>query len=598
MSDFDIDGARKAGYSDAEIADHLGKQQNFDVGAARKSGYSDTEILSHLSGVAPPSQSTGTKVARVAGQGAQGFNDAVADTAGAPVDAASWALRKVGVDAGPQPFGGSASIKKGLDYAATLPGRVGDAVSALGTAPTINEVVKPFSEDRTSRFEAVTPAEKAAHGAGSALGNAISVMVPAAAVANTARAGTVTQGVANALRSQPVLQGAAAATGGAVGEATDNPALGLATSLAVPVGASVVRRAVTPITNALTTQEQRLATAATNEGIPLTAAQRTGSPGLKAIESTMAKVPGSSGPMQDVRQGQREAFNSSVLKRAGVTAADASPEILDKAFTSAGQTFDNLASRTTLNADQKFASDVNQVAHDYGRRLPTDVAPVFQSYMDDLQPVLQAAQNGQPQQIPGQVYATIRSDIGKRIRAASGRPDLQEALGGLQTALDDAVERSTSGPLRSEWQDARREYQALMTVDKAMQGGTQADRSTGNIPFSGLKTAVRQADPRGFSRGRGQLNELSRVGEFISDKVPDSGTPTRQAILNPLMWPMMAAGNVGARAYNTAPVQNYLSNQLMGRTNYGAQLGGIAARQVLEEATGGQNALLRRGERQ
>lgn len=49
MSDFDIDGARKAGYSDAEITDYLGKQQNFDVGGARKSGYSDTEILSHLS---------------------------------------------------------------------------------------------------------------------------------------------------------------------------------------------------------------------------------------------------------------------------------------------------------------------------------------------------------------------------------------------------------------------------------------------------------------------------------------------------------------------------------------------------------------------
>ena len=55
MSDFDIDGARKAGYSDTEIADYLGKQRNFDVGGARKSGYSDTEILSHLTAKAAPS---------------------------------------------------------------------------------------------------------------------------------------------------------------------------------------------------------------------------------------------------------------------------------------------------------------------------------------------------------------------------------------------------------------------------------------------------------------------------------------------------------------------------------------------------------------
>lgn len=46
---FDIEGAKKAGYSDAEIADHLGKQSNFDVAAARKAGYSDAELLTHLS---------------------------------------------------------------------------------------------------------------------------------------------------------------------------------------------------------------------------------------------------------------------------------------------------------------------------------------------------------------------------------------------------------------------------------------------------------------------------------------------------------------------------------------------------------------------
>ena len=47
---FDIEGARKAGYSDSEIADYLGAQSHFDTKGARNSGYSDTEILQHLSG--------------------------------------------------------------------------------------------------------------------------------------------------------------------------------------------------------------------------------------------------------------------------------------------------------------------------------------------------------------------------------------------------------------------------------------------------------------------------------------------------------------------------------------------------------------------
>lgn len=45
---FDVEGARKAGYSDAEIADFLGAEGKFDVPGARKAGYSDDEIIQHF----------------------------------------------------------------------------------------------------------------------------------------------------------------------------------------------------------------------------------------------------------------------------------------------------------------------------------------------------------------------------------------------------------------------------------------------------------------------------------------------------------------------------------------------------------------------
>ena len=48
---FDVAGARKAGYSDSEIASYLGQQARFDVDAARKAGYDDSEIVHYL---APP----------------------------------------------------------------------------------------------------------------------------------------------------------------------------------------------------------------------------------------------------------------------------------------------------------------------------------------------------------------------------------------------------------------------------------------------------------------------------------------------------------------------------------------------------------------
>ena len=46
---FDIEGARKEGYSDADIAGYLAKQRKFDLAGARKEGYSDADVIAHLS---------------------------------------------------------------------------------------------------------------------------------------------------------------------------------------------------------------------------------------------------------------------------------------------------------------------------------------------------------------------------------------------------------------------------------------------------------------------------------------------------------------------------------------------------------------------
>jgi hypothetical protein len=53
-SNNDVEGALKAGYSPAEIADHLGATNNFNVDQARKAGYSDAEIINQLAGTKLP----------------------------------------------------------------------------------------------------------------------------------------------------------------------------------------------------------------------------------------------------------------------------------------------------------------------------------------------------------------------------------------------------------------------------------------------------------------------------------------------------------------------------------------------------------------
>jgi hypothetical protein len=49
MAKFDVEGARRAGYTDAEIADYLAGEEAFDAAAAREAGYTDADIIGYIS---------------------------------------------------------------------------------------------------------------------------------------------------------------------------------------------------------------------------------------------------------------------------------------------------------------------------------------------------------------------------------------------------------------------------------------------------------------------------------------------------------------------------------------------------------------------
>src|SRR3990167_1920688 len=62
--EFDVTGARSAGYADRDIADHLGKVRGFDVSGMRKAGVADDEIVHFLT--------TGKEYDRTGGGGIAG----------------------------------------------------------------------------------------------------------------------------------------------------------------------------------------------------------------------------------------------------------------------------------------------------------------------------------------------------------------------------------------------------------------------------------------------------------------------------------------------------------------------------------------------
>src|SRR5690606_30723243 len=135
--------------------------------------------------------------------------------------------------------------------------------------------------------------------------------------------------------------GIGAATAGQV--APDDEYAEIAGSLlglgAGAAGPNAVRRVLTPHPSNPT--RDRLVQALSDEGVDLTAGQRTGSTPMRYMESELGQ-----GAAQDFMGSQSEAFTGAALSRAGISSNRATPEVLNQRYNELGGQFDDYARRT------------------------------------------------------------------------------------------------------------------------------------------------------------------------------------------------------------------------------------------------------------
>jgi hypothetical protein len=345
------------------------------------------------------------------------------------------------------------------------------------------------------------------------------------------------------------------------------------------------RIAVTPFPNQ-PVREQMAQTMA-DEGVHLTAGQRTGNKGLQYAESEL----GGSGAANRMDQ-QGEQFTRAALSRAGVNADRATPEVIDQAFTRIGRDFDEVAAHSTARPDQQLSDDLTQTVDAYENNAPTGMqAPIIRNVVNGLSHRLSTTGA-----LDGPTYQAYRTQLDEAARGAAGTPYLQEALYGIRNALDDAVERglAQSNPdLVPVWQDARRQYRSMIVLqDAASRAGENA--ALGLISPANLRSAVVQHGRRAYMRGDGDFADLARGGVATMTPLPNSGTAPRQAVRGvtasipgavgaiagnnlagaPGALAGLLAGALVPRAAGAAvmsrPAQAYLGNQFMRPSGQGA----------------------------
>jgi len=359
-----------------------------------------------------------------------------------------------------------------------------------------------------------------------------------------------------ALSSTPILDFLSGGTGAAGGEVASNLgggpktqfAASLVASLLPYVGAVVGRRAITPFPSTLTPEQQRLAGVLQRQGIPLSAGQQVGSTPLKYMESQVSQLPGGSLLAENPAANQSQNLVQAALRHAGVEADAATPDVLNQAHTDIGGEIGSIIQGKRFSVDGQFRQDLFAVDAKYTRRLPTDIRPQIESYIQDLLAHRQA--------ISGETYQAARTDLGRAIRAQNGpngNKGLQDALIHVQDALDSLVDRSLGSTNPSIVEDlaaARQKYANLLTIEDAVARSGEAG-ARGELTPTALEASLKgNVGRRQYTRGFGQLNDLARASSAILRNPPNSGTATRLAPYE-LARQMFYGGGIGYAAGGT-----------------------------------------------
>lgn len=420
------------------------------------------------------------------------------------------------------------------------------------TDPTIGEAYQPQT---TAGEYARTVGEFAPAalmpGSGGAVSRAANVMFPALA---SESAGQLTRG----LKYQ--------------GHSVE-PYARIAGGMAGALVPSAISRMATPLPTS--PERQAMVNTLKKEGVDLTAGQATGRKSLQYAENELGGA-----AAQNMYEKQGDQFTKAVLKRAGIDATRATPEVIDRGFNRIGQQFDDLAARNTLVPDSKLVSDLRSTVQDYYSLVPDSArVPVVSDVVRDI------ASNGS-KTMAGDTYQAISSRLARAARGTKD-PQVKGALQGIRGALDDAMQRSITKTNPSDlgaWQKVRNEYRNMLVIEKAATGAGE-NTAQGIISPSALRNATVNQGRRAYARGQGDFAQLARAGEATMKALPQSGTAPRTAVRNlgtgissilgagggaAVGGPVGAgvgalagslAPTVAGRALLSAPLRAYLSNQ-------------------------------------
>jgi hypothetical protein len=265
------------------------------------------------------------------------------------------------------------------------------------------------------------------------------------------------------------------------------------------------------------------------EGIPLTAGQRTGSKPLQWIESSAADMPFIGGQAQRLVTNANDAlaravtermFDPTQLAKRGISSDTHLPDpgVFAHGRQSLKDKYTELSSANQLHYDPPLRTKLTDTLKKYEDSvMPSQRSGDIAHFRDEILDKL-AAGGGK---IPGDVYQTQRSRLGK---AATGMQDAEraDALRGMKSALDEAMERSLSPRDAIAWQLNNQRYANMKQV-----GVPLAAAGGETISPMKLAQAARSGRAEQYAAQQGNMDELANAAAAAMKPLPNTGSGAR-----------------------------------------------------------------------
>lgn len=383
---------------------------------------------------------------------------------------------------------------------------------------------------------------------GNALGS-MALMAPASLLpgANTVTGAAVIGGLAGAV--QPV---------GTEDSRTQNALYGAGGGAAATLGANALSRVLSP-------KPPRGTNALVDDGINLTVGQRMGG-GWKRLEDGLTSVPLGGDFIKSAQRRSFGDFNAAVANKAlaalgngeklpqGMVGRDAIAYVDDtigKQYQSA------LAGIKNVQGDSKFGDDIISLqTMVHNSTMPKEVQDQFDKVIRNQISGKFQGQNS----MSSQTFKDVESELGRLAAkyqgdASTDKQLLGDAIQEVQASLRSLLERSAGPEYADQVKGANAAWAQFKRMQRASTSlGAEDGVFTPEQFLNSVKALDKSKDNRSFSLGSALSQKLAEDAKrVIGSKVPDSGTPFRSLIANPLQGALAAAPTLLAAAPGIGP---------------------------------------------